>query len=97
MSVTMVSPIGRVFAGMVFPDDAPITSPQEYIKPVHMFGIPAQLREHAHTFLDGEAADGQWWTVGEFRYAGEDYLTAYARRVIRDGRVQTDYGIETDD
>ena len=90
---------GRVFAGMVYTDSDPCRVSAErpdYVERVHMFDVPSTLRAYACTFLDGEAADGVWWTVGEFRYAGEDYITAFARRVIRDGRVTVDYGIERD-
>lgn len=88
------------FAGMVHTDINPLqvvsTGHPDPIDQVHMFDVPTTLRMHACTFLDGQAADGTWWTVGEFRYAGEDYITAFARRVLRDGRVTVDYGIERD-
>lgn len=73
MGETVVSRSGRVFSGMVYPDAAPVRVDADSVRPVHMFDVPASLREHACTFLDGEAADGQWWAVGEFRYAGEEY------------------------
>lgn len=102
MSETMISRSGRTFDGMVYADSNPCRVSAEYpdhVKRVHMFDVPSTLRAHACTFLDTQAADETWWTVGEFRYAGacEDYQTAYARRVIRDGRVQVDYGIENCD
>lgn len=88
--------MGKAFAGMVFPDVAPLAVTDDHVSRVHMFDVPSPLRVHACTFLDGQAADGQWWTVGEFRYEGEDYGTAFARRVLRDGRVTVDYGIEAE-
>lgn len=99
MSETVISRSGRVFAGMVYTDSNPCkvsADHPDHVDRVDMFDVPATLREYACTFLDGEAADGTWWTVGEFRYAGEDYITAYARRVHRDGRIAVDYGIESD-
>lgn len=86
---------GKAFAGMVVPDTHPLTVPDRYVSRVHMFDIPASLREHAAYSLNDLSGD-QWWTVGEFRYAGEDYDTAVARRVLRDGRVVVEYGIESE-
>lgn len=86
--------MGKAFTGMVHPDTHPITSPDGYVKRVHMFDIPAPLREHAHYALNDLSGDG-WWTVGEFRYEGEGcYDTAVARRVMRGGHVVVEYGIE---
>lgn len=99
VTVTVVSRSGRVFAGMVYTDSDPCRVSAErpdYVRRVHMFDVPSTLRAYACTFLDREAADGTWWTIGEFRYAGEDYITAFARRVVRDGRVTVDYGVEAD-
>jgi hypothetical protein len=86
----------RSFAGMVYPDVAPLTVGDRWVTRAHVMDIPATLREHACTFLDRQAADGAWWTVGEFRYYGGDYVTAVARRVLRAGRVAVEYGIEGD-
>ena len=100
MSETVISRSGRVFVGMVYTDSNPCKVSAErpdYVKRVHMFDVPTTLRTYACTFLDGEAADETWWTVGEFRYVGEDYITAFACRVYRDGRIQVDYGIEREE
>lgn len=100
MGVTVVSASGRVFAGMVYTHSDPCEVSAEYLDHVmlvSLLDIPSVLREYACTFLDGEAADGTWWTVGEFRYAGEDYQTAFARCVDRNGRVSVEYGLESDD
>ena len=84
---------GRTFAGMVHPDTHPIATPDAYVKRVHMFDVPAPLRDHAHASL-GELSGDEWWTVGEFRYAGEFcYDTAVARR---NERGQVEYGIEAE-
>lgn len=80
--------------GMVFPDAHPIVMPDEYAKRVHMFDIPASLREHACTVLD-TLSGGVWWSIGEFRYAGDmDFTTATARRVLVNGRMAVQYAIE---
>lgn len=84
---------GRTFVGMVYSDTHPIVLPAEYVKRVHMFDVPAPLREHAHNSLAGLEGD-VWWTLGEFRYSGEaDYDTAVCRR-NRQGQVE--YGIESE-
>lgn len=92
---TMVKRSGKTFAGMVYPDTHPVTVPERYVTRVHMFDIPAALREHAAYAL-GELSGGEWWTVGEFRYAGEDFDTAIARRVLVGGRMVIEYGVESE-
>lgn len=84
---------GRTFVGMVHRDADPILMPAEYVKRVHMFDVPASLREHAHNLLADVCGD-VWWTLGEFRYSGEDcHETAVCRR---NRRGQVEYGIETE-
>lgn len=83
------------FAGMVYPDPVPTTMPDRDVTRVHMFDIPTSLREHACTQLDSMSG-GAWWTIGEFRYEGEDYGVAVARRALRGGRMAVEYGVESD-
>lgn len=92
---TMVKRSGKTFAGMVFPDTHPVTVPDRYVRQVHMFDIPAGLREHAAYSLNS-LSGGEWWTVGEFRYEGEDFDTAVARRVLRGSRMVVEYGVESE-
>lgn len=81
---------GRTFTGMTIPDTHPMTLPAAFVTRVHMLDVPASLRAHAAYAL-GELSGDEWWTVGEFRYEGEEYYdTAVARRVA--GQIQ--YGIE---
>lgn len=88
-----VERMGRTFVGMAHPDTHPLVVPAKYVKRVHMFDIPAPLREHAHNSL-AELSGDVWWTLGEFRYAGEaDYDTAVCRR---NRRGQIEYGIDLD-
>lgn len=82
------------FAGMAHTDGMPLRVDDRDVTPAHMLEIPVPLRDHAVSFLDTAEA-GQWWTVGEFRYAGDtEYDTAVARRVMRDGRLAVQYGVE---
>jgi hypothetical protein len=84
---------GRTFEGMAYPDAHPLTVPDRFVTRVHMFDVPATLREHAHNAL-GDLSGNVWWTVGEFRYAGEGcYETAVA---CRNRRGQVEYGIESE-
>lgn len=85
---------GKTFAGMVYPDMQPLTARNEDVRRVHMFDIPAPLREHACSVLDAREG-GVWFSVGEFRYEGRaDHDTAVARRVLRNGRMAVEYGVE---
>lgn len=84
---------GKTFEGMVFPDTHPLSVPDTQVRRVHMFDVPATLRQHAHESLHSLCGE-QWWTVGEFRYTRQDYDTAVARRVTRDGHTTVEYGIE---
>lgn len=84
----------KSFTGMAHTDAAPLMTREQDVKRVGMFDVPAPLREHAHVVLT-DLSGGVWWTVGEFRYAGEsDYDTAVARRVMRSGRMTVEYGVE---
>lgn len=84
----------RRFVGMVHPDTHPLTVEAAHVRPVHLSFVPAPLREHAAYALN-DLSGGQWWTVGEFRYRGEgEYDTAVARRVLRDGCMAVEYGLE---
>lgn len=84
----------RAFEGMAYPDTHPLTVPDRYVRPVGLFEVPPLLREHAYAAL-GDLSGGQWWTVGEFRYQGEGcYDTAVARRVLREGRMAVEFGVE---
>ena len=87
-----------LFAGMVYPDTAPIQFPAgaDYVRAVPITLVPEPIRMSAYAFLDQQAADGRWWAVGEFRYSGGDYVTAAARRVLRNGRVAVEFGVERD-
>lgn len=80
---------GKAFAGMTYPDAHPICVPVRHVKQTTMSAIPAPLREHAQACLSAVSGD-EWWTIGEFRYAGEDYTTAVARWK----RTGIEYGIE---
>lgn len=90
---TTVARSGKTFEGMVFPDTHPLTVPTQHVRHVHMFDVPATLRQHAHESLHTLSGE-EWWTVGEFRYTRQDYDTAVARRVTRDGHMTVEYGIE---
>lgn len=93
MSVSLQR-VGRSFAGMAFPDASPLVIAECDVQRVHMFDVPSPLREHAHESL-GELSGGEWWTVGEFRYADEsEYSTAVAKRVMVAGRMVVEYGVE---
>lgn len=92
MSETVGSRGGRVFEGMAYPDANPLRVHDEDIRYVDVSDIPQVLCDRAHQALD-LLPSCEWWTVGEFRYAGEDYSTAVARRGA-DGRVT--FGVETD-
>lgn len=82
---------GRAFEGDVIPDGLPTRVEGRFVTRVHMFDVPAQVREHAWDAL-GDMSGGMWWTVAEFRYAGQRvYDIAVARRV----GSQIHYGIET--
>lgn len=81
---------GRAFTGEVIPDTHPTTLPAAFVTRVHMFDIPATLREHAAYAL-GDLSGDEWWTVGEFRYAGESF---YDIAVARRDRATILYGIE---
>lgn len=86
----------RPFAGMIYPDAAPITVDAEHVRAARAGEVPTLLREHARETLHTLAGD-EWWTLGEFRYLGEyDYDTAVARRVTREGHSSIEYGIELD-
>lgn len=92
--VASVKREGRSFVGMAYADDSPLTLRDQDVKRVHMFDVPTTLRDHACSVLGGMSG-GVWWTIGEFRYVGEcDYDTAVARRVMRDGRMAIEYGVE---
>lgn len=81
---------GREFTGMVVPEGLPTEVASRFVRPVHMFDVPAVLREHAGYAL-GDMSGSRWWTLGEFRYVGEDVCeSAVARRV----GAQIQYGIE---
>jgi hypothetical protein len=81
---------GRAFTGGVIPDGLPTTVGDRFVCRVHMFDVPAEVRECAAYAL-GDLSGGTWWTVAEFRYAGQDvWDTAVARRV----GAQIQYGIE---
>lgn len=77
--------MAETFDGMVFPDTNPLRVHDEDIRYVHMFDVPTALRNRAYQALD-LLPWYEWWTVGEFRYAGEDYVTAVAHRGA-DGRI----------
>jgi hypothetical protein len=91
--VDLTARSGKVFEGMAYPEDFPSTVPGGYVTRAHMFDVPGVLRERAVHVL-GTREGGVWWTVGEFRYAGEDFSQAVARRVMRDGRMVVEYGLE---
>lgn len=80
------------FSGMVYPDTAPLVAPDTAVKRVHMFDVPTVLRDHAASVVTAVSGD-HWWTVGEFRYADEDYVTAYAQW----SRAGVTFGIDDDD
>jgi len=83
--------VARKFEGMAYPDACPLVVMGADVERVHMFDIPTSLRDHAAkviTPMSGEA----WWTIGEFRYAGEDYATAVAQW----SRAGVTFGIERD-
>lgn len=84
---------GKTFEGVVCSVTQPMWIPVHHVRRVHMFDIPAVLRERANYSLNGLAGN-EWWTVGEFRYAGEGYDMAIARRVTRGGRTVVEYGVE---
>lgn len=86
---------GKTFSGMAFPDTHPSTVDNTYVRRTHMLDIPALLRVHAYGAL-GDLSGDEWWTIGEFRYEGEDYDTAVARRILRNGRMAVEFGIERD-
>lgn len=86
---------GKTFEGLAYLDTHPLTVPDRYVTRVHMFDVPAVLRDHACTSLDALSGD-EWWTVGEFRYQGEDFDTAVARRVLREGCMAVEFGIESE-
>lgn len=80
------------FSGMVYPDASPIMAPDTAVKRVHMFDVPTGLRDHAATVITHMSGD-HWWTIGEFRYEGEDYTTAYGQW----SRAGVTFGIDNDD
>lgn len=85
----------RTFEGMSCPESHPVTVRDRYVTRVHMFDIPTSLRNHAYQTLDA-LSGGEWWTVGEFLYTGEScYDVAVARRVMREGRMVIEYGVES--
>lgn len=89
--MSMIVRKGKGFIGNVYTDPAPLPVTTGTVQRVHMFDVPASLREHA-VYALGDLSGGQWWTVGEFRYTDSpDYETAVARRV----GAQVQYGIGT--
>jgi hypothetical protein len=92
-TATAVVRSGKTFEGMVFPDTHPLTVPDARVRRVHMFDVPALLRQHAHESLHTLSGE-EWWTIGEFRYTREDYDTAVARRAMVAGNMIIEYGIE---
>lgn len=81
---------GRAFAGGVVVDGLPTRVGDRFITRVHMFDVPAEVREHAAYAL-GDLSGSTWWTVAAFRYDGHDmHDTAVARRV----GAQIQYGIK---
>jgi len=93
MTVTAQTTV-RAFEGMVCPDTHPLTVPDRFVRPVSLFEVPPLLRDYAYQAL-GDMSGGQWWTVGEFRYQGEEWHdTAVARRVLREGRMTVEFGTE---
>jgi hypothetical protein len=88
----MIVRSGRTFEGMAHPDTMPLVVADRYVKRVHMFDVPAPLREHAHAVVLLSRQGGVWFTLGEFRYAGQTcHESAVCRR---NGRGQVEYGIE---
>lgn len=80
----------KSFTGSVHTDPTPERADAGEIRQVHMFDVPASLREHAAWAL-GDMPGGAWWTVGQFRYTDSPALkTAVARRM----GAQIQYGIE---
>lgn len=85
-----------IVEGSIVPDTHPVTVADKWVKRVHVFDIPVTLREHAHNVLSDLSGD-EWWTVGELRYSGQpEYDTAVARRVLRNGRMAVEFGIESE-
>lgn len=85
---------GRTFVGMCHPDSQPVMADDRDVRRVHMLDVPTPLRQHAYESL-GDMSGDQWWTVGEFRYTDEpEYDTAVARRVMRNGRMAVEFGVE---
>lgn len=93
MGVSLSKAPVRPFAGMVYPLDRTFGVPVEHVQPVRSADIPAALRAFTRTLLGGQMT-GEWYALGEFRYAGECYETAVARRHVRAGAVWFEYGIE---
>lgn len=92
MSENVISPNGRVFAGMVLLDASPVVADDSTVRRVGQFDIPTPLREHAHVVMP-RLTRCVWLSIGEFRYAGEDYTTAFCKW---DGREWL-YGVDSDD
>lgn len=85
---------GKAFTGMVYPDMQPLAARDQDVRRVSLFDIPTTLRQHAYGMVDAWEV-GEWYSVGEFRYAGGDgFETAVARRCLRNGRLGVEYGIE---
>jgi hypothetical protein len=75
-------------------DHDPMGVRDQDVKRAHMFSIPVKLRAHACTMLD-DLPGGQWFSVGEFQTGTADgQHTAVARRVLVDGWMTVQYGVE---
>ncbi len=75
-------------------DSEPMRVRDVSVERVHMFDVPAGLRAHAASIIDGLPV-GEWHTLGAFMDDGETlHDTAVVRRVMRDGRLVMEYGIE---
>ncbi len=75
----------------VTPDTHPIEISGAGVERVHMFDVPASLREHAHYML-GELSGNVWWSLGTFLAQGETLLDSAVCR--RNERSQVEYGVE---
>jgi hypothetical protein len=76
---------------MVYPDAHPVTVPDRYVERVTADEAPAALREFAAGVLSA-VSGSEWWTLGEFRYMGEDYSVLVGRWT----RTGIEYGVEID-